>query len=75
MVRYVVARYTGETSRYYESGHDYPLAIRNRFFGHKVAVYKRRGYYDEMAPDSLLHYADWYEFSEDWRLIKDEEIG
>lgn len=71
MVRYVVAKYCGETSRFYEAGREYPLAIRNQYFGHRVSIYKRRGYYDEMAPGSLVHYDDWYDFSEDWKLIKD----
>lgn len=72
MVRYVTAKYCGETSRFYETGNEYPLAVRVNYFGHKVSIYKRRGYYDEMAVGSLAHYEDWFDFSESWKLVKDD---
>jgi hypothetical protein len=71
MVRYVVAKYCGETSHHYETGNQYPLAIKTRLFSHRVSIYRRHGYHDEMVPGSLVEYEDWYDFSVDWKLIKD----
>ena len=72
MVKYIVARHHGESDAYYQQGQRYPLAIKVRFFSKKVEVYKRRGYHDEMDPDSHRLYRDMDAFELVWSEVRED---
>ena len=72
MVRYYIARHKGESDAYYQRKKVYPIAFKKSFFSKKVQVYKRRGYYDEMEPDTHRTYPDIAAFESVWRIIKED---
>lgn len=72
MVRHIIARHHGESDAYYKKDQRYPLAIKTRFFSRKVEIYKRRGYFDAMDPNSHRVFADMDSFERVWSDIKED---
>jgi len=50
----------------------YPLAIKKRWFGRKIFVYKRSGYDDNVTAGSLHQFPSMQEFKKCWQIIKED---
>lgn len=72
MVTYITARHIGESDAFYQRGRTYPIAVKVGFFTRKVKIYARRGYYDNMIPDSHRVYKNIETFENVWIDIKEE---